>query len=564
MANTMSKYGSNTNRPLSEIVGLSTDTKPTDSIEGIKIQNGSSFRELDTGKKFLFDAENTTWNEVSSGGGGGSTLIEKSISANGVYNASEDSADGYSKVTVDVANSYTQADEGKVVSNGSLVSQTTHAEITENGIYDITTNNSVNVNVSGGGSSVEKKDVNFYDYDGTIVNSYTATEFAELTALPDNPSHDGLTAQGWNWTLANSKTYVASYGKLNIGQMYITSDGKTRLYIKLEEGRLKPYLGLTGNSNGTTITIDWGDNSSVETIVLNNTTVYTPHQYANCGEYIIVISVTNGTISFTGSSNTSDIFRKSTTPNQYGDKVYSNILTKLEMGDNVTSISSYAFASCFSLRTILLSNTITILNYSTFDACSSLIFITIPKGVLSLDTYCFNSCRSLKNIALPDTLTSISSYTFDSCYSLKSITIPETVTSFGAYAFESCGCLNSFILPNSIRTIPSYFLYTCSSLPFIKIPDNVGTISMSAFQYDVCLSSVTFPINLATIGSNAFDACRGLGQLKFLSTTPPSVQSGAFRNLPTDCIIYVPTGTLSAYTSTENMPSSSTYTYVEY
>lgn len=145
----MSKYGSNTNRPLSEIVGLSTDTKPTDSIEGIKIQNGSSFRELDTGKKFLFDAENTTWNEVSSGGGGGgSILIEKSITANGVYNASDDSADGYSKVTVDVPNSYTAEDEGKVVDNGALVAQTTHAEITENGIYDITTNNSVSVNVS--------------------------------------------------------------------------------------------------------------------------------------------------------------------------------------------------------------------------------------------------------------------------------------------------------------------------------------------------------------------------------------------------------------------------------
>lgn len=87
----------------------------------------------------------------SGGGGGGSTLIEKSISANGVYNASEDSADGYSKVTVDVANSYTLADEGKVVSNGALVAQTARAEITENGTYDITTNNSVSVNVSGGG-----------------------------------------------------------------------------------------------------------------------------------------------------------------------------------------------------------------------------------------------------------------------------------------------------------------------------------------------------------------------------------------------------------------------------
>lgn len=38
-------------------------------------------------------------------GGGGSTLIEKSITANGTYNASDDDADGYSKVTVNVSGS---------------------------------------------------------------------------------------------------------------------------------------------------------------------------------------------------------------------------------------------------------------------------------------------------------------------------------------------------------------------------------------------------------------------------------------------------------------------------
>ena len=54
----------------------------------------------------------------------------------------------------DIPNSYAAGDEGKVVSNGALVSQTTHAEITQNGTYDITTNNSVTVNVSGGGGNV--------------------------------------------------------------------------------------------------------------------------------------------------------------------------------------------------------------------------------------------------------------------------------------------------------------------------------------------------------------------------------------------------------------------------
>lgn len=36
-------------------------------------------------------------------GGGGSTLIAKSITANGTYNATDDSADGYSSVTVNVS-----------------------------------------------------------------------------------------------------------------------------------------------------------------------------------------------------------------------------------------------------------------------------------------------------------------------------------------------------------------------------------------------------------------------------------------------------------------------------
>ena len=39
---------------------------------------------------------------ASGGGGGSATLIDKNIVANGVYNASSDSADGYKKVTVEL------------------------------------------------------------------------------------------------------------------------------------------------------------------------------------------------------------------------------------------------------------------------------------------------------------------------------------------------------------------------------------------------------------------------------------------------------------------------------
>ena len=81
------------------------------------------------------------------GGGGGTpapVLIEKSITANGSYSASDDSADGYSAVSVAVPNTYSAGDEGKVVNNGALVAQGSDTA-TQNGIVDTTLINSLTV-----------------------------------------------------------------------------------------------------------------------------------------------------------------------------------------------------------------------------------------------------------------------------------------------------------------------------------------------------------------------------------------------------------------------------------
>lgn len=68
---TLSKYGAKYNRNILFLEGLSTDTKPTGEFDGLSIQNGSEYTEVDTGKKFLFDYDNATWYEMPSGGGGG-------------------------------------------------------------------------------------------------------------------------------------------------------------------------------------------------------------------------------------------------------------------------------------------------------------------------------------------------------------------------------------------------------------------------------------------------------------------------------------------------------------
>ena len=86
------------------------------------------------------------------GGNASANLGSKTITANGTYLASSDNLDGYDEVIANVPNTYAAADEGKVVNNGALASQTA-ATYTTNDTYDTTLINSVTVNVSGGGGA---------------------------------------------------------------------------------------------------------------------------------------------------------------------------------------------------------------------------------------------------------------------------------------------------------------------------------------------------------------------------------------------------------------------------
>lgn len=81
-------------------------------------------------------------------GGGITPTGTKEITSNGT---NIDVAQ-YAYADVAVPNTYNSGDEGKVVSNGALVAQTSDS-VTENGTVDTTLINSLTVNVSGGGGS---------------------------------------------------------------------------------------------------------------------------------------------------------------------------------------------------------------------------------------------------------------------------------------------------------------------------------------------------------------------------------------------------------------------------
>ena len=397
--------------------------------------------------------------------------------------------------------------------------------------------------ITGGGGTTPGApgDITFYDYDGTIVTSWTLEELTAKTALPDYPSHEGLICQGWNWSLADLKT---TNRKMNVGAMYITDDGKTRVYIRLEEGRTSPMLGVCPNG---TVTVDWGDGTTPDTLTGTSTSTvkWTPnHAYAAAGEYVIKLTV-DGTMGFhtDSSANNSTILRYSSDSDNR-NYVYLNSVQKIEIGSGVTSIGNYAFRNCASLASIMIPNSLTSIGMGAIHSCPSLSSITIPNSVTSIGDYAIRYCYSLSSIAIPNSVINIGKYAFHSCYSLSSITIPDSLTSIEEGTFGLCFSLASITISNSVTSIGEVAFQNCNSLSSIIIPDSLTSIGNAAFQNCFSIVSITIPNGVTSIGNNSFENCTSIASIT-IPNGVTSIGNNEFRSCFSMVSITIPNGVTS-------------------
>ena len=103
------------------------------------------------------------------------------------------------------------------------------------------------------------------------------------------------------------------------------------------------------------------------------------------------------------------------------------------------------------------------------------------------------------------------------------------------------------------RTSNTGLVY-CNMLHRVVIGSHgVTSIGSYAFSFCYSLASVTIPDSVTSIGSYAFSSCYGAKEYHILPTMPPSLTNlSAFYNIPFDCIIYVPVGSLEAYQTATN------------
>lgn len=454
--------------------------------------------------------------------------------------------------------------------------------------------------------SPEEKTVNFIDFDGTIVTSYDGSEIAGLSALPDAPDHSEdevpLTAETWNWTLAEINSYHTNNPEavIWVGMTYHTTDGLNHLIVVTESNNYTVTIYASG-------TVDWGDGTTES--VSGDSSV--SHTYSNAGRYNISFEYTDelslssntnpstasclrefyGSQSlrylpmFSGSSVQKIVLSNSNNDFQIGngktDNLYNLICIiypkisyafsrmiycaydynlKYLSIPNDTALDKLDIAKCKRLRGVTLSESSDAFNISEINS-------TDIKTLFIPENYKMNSSNIFQgacfdDVYLPSTWVTASNLnTFGSssnyCTILNGLHFSNSFPNYFACAYVNG--LRSLSIPEGVETVrlqdfsmvslylPSTLttieaIKNCGALKQISIPSGLTTIADNAFTYCRYLQDPVFPAALTSIGAGAFNYVGSSSQCNFtfLSTTPPTLGSSAFTGFSGSRKIYVP------------------------
>ena len=213
-------------------------------------------------------------------------------------------------------------------------------------------------------------------------------------------------------------------------------------------------------------------------------------------------------------------------------------LTEIALPDTLTSIEDSAFERCSSLTRVLnLENTkvTSIGTNSAFKGCTALTEISLPASLTSIGQNAFGVCSSLARVLnLENTkVTRILNGAFNGCKSLAEIALPDTLTRIGQYAFMGCKLLARAV--NFENT-------------------QLTSISDELFRNCLSLTEIALPAGVTSIGNSAFRDCSSLQYIRIEATTPPTLSST--NAIPSTIgAIYVPDESVAAYQAATNWSS---------
>ena len=168
------------------------------------------------------------------------------------------------------------------------------------------------------------------------------------------------------------------------------------------------------------------------------------------------------------------------------------ITTAVVIGDNITTISNFAFSST-ALTSVVFGNSVTTIGEYAFYSCSVLTSITIPNSVTKIKYRAFFN-SGLTSIIISNSVTEIEDRVFESCSKLTAINVD---TGNPVYSSDSEG-----ILYNKNKTI--LFVCPISKNGAFRIPNSV--VSVREIAFNGCgFNSIIIPNSVVEIGYAAFN-----------------------------------------------------------
>ena len=198
-------------------------------------------------------------------------------------------------------------------------------------------------------------------------------------------------------------------------------------------------------------------------------------------------------------------------------------LKTLELGANVTSVDSTAFAGCDNLTAFSVAEGST--HYSAADG--------ILYDAVGYYLYCWPAGKTGETYAVPETVQTIGQYAFFGS-DLTEISVPDSVQTIGAGAFADCGKLEKITLPfiGASRNTENPFYYVFNVQVGNKhyfMPESLktvvitgGKLSNSCFYNCEYLESITLPAQDTVIPDYCFQGCAALKELLFTDTLAAS------------------------------------------
>ena len=126
---------------------------------------------------------------------------------------------------------------------------------------------------------------------------------------------------------------------------------------------------------------------------------------------------------------------------------YKSLIKSVVVGEGITYIGNFTFASLFNNEEVSLSSTLTSIGEHAFENNRKLVTVVVPDSVSIIGEYVFQGCWDLKNINIPTSLETIP-FQFLGSTGIESITIPSNVKVIDNTAFNSCNSLEAIVLDN--------------------------------------------------------------------------------------------------------------------